>query len=158
MRYYQIGEAAELTKRDIASIEAHIGRCCEKCFPKIYEGGPRPSYMEAIRSWFTLVSGKENGRDHCAGRWQGAAPGTQDQTSGSNRRGDICHKPDRFLQGRDTYQISGDIYAPLKSIKHKTRKTGPFLFQLNCKMLASLYALAVDKKGPVRNILFKRLR
>lgn len=64
MRYYQIGEAAELTKRDIASIEAHMGRCCEKCFPKIYEGGPRPSYMEAIRSWFTLASEK-GGLDMC---------------------------------------------------------------------------------------------
>ena len=76
MRYYQIGEAAELTKRDIASIEAHMGRCCEKCFPKIYEGGPRPSYMEAIRSWFTLASGRktegitapEDGREPLPGR------------------------------------------------------------------------------------------
>lgn len=65
LRKHQLSmKRLELTKRDIASIEAHMGRCSEKCFPKIYEGEPRPSYMEAIRSWFTLASEKD-GLDMC---------------------------------------------------------------------------------------------
>ena len=65
LRKHQLSmKRLELTKRDIASIEAHMGRCSEKCFPKIYEGEPKSSYMEAIRSWFTLASEKD-GLDMC---------------------------------------------------------------------------------------------